>query len=332
MTIPPQAHFCWIGADLPWAYAFAILSAAERSALATVTLHHTEALEDSAALRSLTNAPRVQLSWIDAPAFLTEVGDRLGLGGRLAGLYGMLASAVTKTDVLRAAILYRQGGVYLDLDTITVAPLLPLLDTRQFVGAELIVWPRTVRESRSPAVWARHLSLDLLRKALRMVPHGWRLFRRIERFYVRGLNNAVMGAEPNAPIFANYLHAMLAVPEDRRTQAYAFGPDLLAEVVAGYKQGDLTIQDPRVFYPLPPEISEHWFRLARGIKLDTVLSAETRVVHWYASVRTRSRVAQIDPDYVRKHRTCQLYSMLVWSCLSRLLPASDPHVEVHIAR
>ena len=321
MTIPPQAHFCWIGTRLPWAYAFAILSAAERSAMSTVTLHHTDALEDSAALRSLDKARGVRLSRIDAPAFLTEVGDMLGLGGRLAGLYGSLASAVMKTDVLRAAILYRLGGVYLDLDTITVASLLPLLNTRQFVGAELIVWPRIVRESRSPAVWALHLSLDLLRKALRMTPHGWKLFRRIERFYFRGLNNAVMGAEPNAAMVSDYLHAMLAVTPDRRMQAYAFGPDLLGEVVERCKPGEVTIQDPRVFYPLPPEISEHWFRRARGVKLDTVLSAETRVVHWYASVRTSSRVARIDPDYVREHRTCQLYSMLVWSCLSCLPPA-----------
>jgi hypothetical protein len=49
--------------------------------------------------------------------------------------------------------------------------------------------------------------------------------------------------------------------------------------------------------------------------LDAVLSAETRVVHWYASVGTKSRVALIDPNYVRKHRESQLYSALAWSCI-----------------
>ena len=318
MTIPPQVHFCWIGTRLPWAYVFAVLSAAERSAMDRIILHHTDALEDGAELRSLMNAPRVQLSRIDPSAFLSQVGDQLGLGGRIAGLYGRLGSPVMRTDVLRAAILYRYGGVYLDLDTVTVASLLPLLDTAQFVGSELIVWPPIVRDSRAPAVWARHLSLDLLRKGLRMIPHGWQLFRRIERLYFRGLNNAAMGAEANAGLFWDYLHAMFAVPLERLTQAYALGPDLLGEVVHRYQRGDLTIQNPPVFYPLPPEISEHWFRIGRGVTLDTVLSAETRVVHWYGSISTKSRIARINPDYVREHRTRQLYSMLVCSCIPAL--------------
>jgi glycosyl transferase-like sugar-binding protein len=322
MTIPSQVHFCWIGTSLPWAYVFAILSAAERSGMPTVILHHTDALEDGAELRALANAPGVRLFRIDPLAFLAQVGEGLGLGAGLADLYGRLGSPVMRTDILRAAILYAQGGIYLDLDTVTVAPLCPLLHTAQFVGSELVVWPPIVRNSRSPLVWARHLTLDLLRKAFRLMPHGWKLFRRIERFYFRGLNNAVMGAEANAGLFSDYLRAMLAVPPHRLARAYALGPDLLREVVARYRQGDLTIQEPRVFYPLPPEISEHWFRVGRGVTLDAVLSPETRVVHWYASVRTKSRVAQIDPDYVRTHRTRQLYSMLVWSCISSLPQAA----------
>ena len=43
MAIPDRAHFCWIGSSLPWAYVFAILSAAERSELAQIFLHHTDA-------------------------------------------------------------------------------------------------------------------------------------------------------------------------------------------------------------------------------------------------------------------------------------------------
>ena len=42
MAIPARVHFCWIGASLPWAYAFAILSAAGRSGLAEIILHHTD--------------------------------------------------------------------------------------------------------------------------------------------------------------------------------------------------------------------------------------------------------------------------------------------------
>jgi hypothetical protein len=318
MMIPARVHFCWIGTSLPWAYVFAILSAAERSELPEIILHHTDVLEDGAELRALRNASRVQLSRIDPLACLAETGRRLGVGGELVVLYQGLDSPVMRTDVLRAAILYLQGGVYLDLDTVTTASLLPLLDTPQFVGTEFIVWPHVVRASRSPIVWARHLTLDLLRKILRRMPHGWRTFKRVEKFYFRGVNNAVMGAEANSSLLSEYLRAMLAVPPERRTEAYALGPDLLQEVVDRYQQDDLIVEEPEVFYPLPPRISEQWFRIDRNARLDAVLSAKTRVVHWYASVRTKSRVALIDPKYVQEHRDRQLYSALVCSCIRNL--------------
>ena len=61
------------------------------------------------------------------------------------------------------------------------------------------------------------------------------------------------------------------------------------------------------------------------------VTTETRVAHWYASVRTKPRVALVDPAYVRKNRNRQLYSALVCACVSDLpddqsrgLPASVP--------
>jgi hypothetical protein len=110
---------------------------------------------------------------------------------------------------------------------------------------------------------------------------------------------------------------MLAVPPDRQGLPYALGPDLLQDVVSRYSQGDLIIHEPHVFYPLPPEISEHWFRIGRRVRLETVLMAETRLVHWYASVRSKSRVALINPSYVRQHRDHQLYSALAWACIRK---------------
>jgi len=230
-------------------------------------------------------------------------------------IYRRLTNPAARIDMLRAAILYLEGGMYLDMDTVTTSSLLPLLNTRQFVGCEFIIWPHFARTSRSPALWARSLTLDLTRKMMRRTPRGWKMFRLIEKFCYRGINNAVMGAEADAPLFEDYLRAMLTVPPERQTQPYALGPDLLQEVVGRYAPDDLTIQEPHVFYPLPPEISEHWFRIGRSVRLDAVLLAETRVVHWYASVGTKSRVALINPNYVRKHRENQLYSALAWSCI-----------------
>jgi hypothetical protein len=167
VAIPARVHFCWIGAQLPWAYVFAVLSAAERSGLPEIILHHTDELDRGSQLDALSGAPGVRLRRIDPGAYLTKAGEALGIGEQLADIYRSLVSPAARTDVLRAAILFQQGGIYLDLDTVTVSSLQPLLDASLFVGCEYIVWPYWVRTSRSTVTWARALTLDVSRKAMR---------------------------------------------------------------------------------------------------------------------------------------------------------------------
>jgi hypothetical protein len=315
MSIPARVHFCWIGPPLSWAYAFALLSAAAQAGMDEVVLHHTDELEEGAVLTALRSTPGMRLERIDARDLLAEAGARLGLSGVLADIDANLASPAQRSDVLRAAILYLQGGIYLDLDTITVASLRPLLDAPQFIGTEYIVWPHWVRSSRSWKVWAKHLALDVLRSGLRLCPGGWRGFRHVEHWYFKGINGAVMGGPAGAPLFAANLMAMAALPPARRSQPYALGPDLLQSLVGQFSGVELVIHEPAVFYPLAPEISTHWFRSGVA-NLDLALRPQTRVVHWYASVRSKPYVALIDPNHVRAHRHTQLYSALV----SRVLP------------
>ncbi len=322
MPIPARLHFCWIGTSLPWAYAFAVLSAAERSELPEIVLHHTDLLKHDDALRALRAAPGVELRRIDARACLARADQALGLHGALEALYDGLDRPVTRSDVLRAAILFLEGGIYLDLDTVTVASLLPLTRSRNVVGTEFIVWPEAARASRSLLVLARHVSLDLLRKVLKRAPGGWKAFRKVERFYPRSINNAVMGAEPGSLVFADYLRSMTGLPIEQQRRLYALGPRLLQKVVGRHSRDELAVKDPQVFYPLPPEISEHWFRTVRRVRLHQVLPAETCVVHWYASIRSRDVVARITPGYVRKNRERQFYSALVHASIKALPEAA----------
>ena len=237
MPIPARLHFCWIGASLPWAYAFAVLSAAERSEIPEIVLHHTDRLEDGGPLRALLAAPGVRLCRLDAGACLARADEILGLRGALEALYRRLDRPVTRSDVLRAAILFLEGGIYLDLDTVTVGSLLPLTRSRNVVGSEVIVWPAAARASRSVLVLARHLSLDLLRKGLKRMPHGWMAFRRVERLYPRSVNNAVMGAEQGSAVFADYLRSMTRVAPEQQRRLYALGPRLLQEVALRHRPG-----------------------------------------------------------------------------------------------
>ena len=312
MAIPARVHFCWLGSSLPWAYVYAILSAAENGGMQEIILHHTDPLTDDAALRALELCPRVRLSPLEPIACLKAAGIAVGVGEALITIYRSLESPATRADMLRAAILYLEGGVYLDLDTVTTASLAPLLKTRPFVASERVIWPYSVRRSRSPVLWCRSLVLDLLRKTMRRMPSGWEMFRWVEGFCYRAVTNAVMGAEANSLLFERYLRAMAAMTPQRSAQLYALGPDLLQELVDQIPRNELTIEEPEVFCPLPPQISEHWFRVGRSVRLPAALHAQTRVVHWYASVRTRAKVAAMDPHYVWKLHERQLYSALVY--------------------
>jgi hypothetical protein len=166
-------------------------------------------------------------------------------------------------------------------------------------------------------VWAKHLTLDVLRSALRLCPGGWRGFQHVESWYFKGINGAVLGGPAGAPLFAANLAAMVALPAARRSEPYALGPDLLQSLVGQFSSAELVVHDPAVFYPLAPEISTHWFREGTA-KLEVALRPQTLIAHWYASVRSKPYVALIDPDYVRAHRHTQLYSALVTRVLTQL--------------
>jgi hypothetical protein len=322
MGIPPRLHFCWIGSHLPWAYAFAPLSAAVRAGVQEIILHHTDELEEGPVLGALQAADGLRLHHLSPKACLVPVQESLSLGSALTDLYGQLASPVQRSDLLRAAILFAEGGVYMDLDTVTVAPLTPLLDARQFLGVEQIVWPHWIYGSREPLVWAKHLALDVARNALRLSPGGWRGFRLIQNWYVTAVNNAVMGGEPGAPLFAAALRRMASLSSNPSLGRYALGPDLYQSLLQIQEFPGLVVHAPARFYPFPPEISEHWFRPCRraGATLAEVLSSETVVAHWYGSVRARRSVEHISPVTVRALAPRQLYSALVRAVLPELPP------------
>ena len=256
MNIPACVHFCWIGKRLPWAYAFAVLSAAEQGGMDAVVLHHTDELEDGPVLRALQQAPGVRLEHTNPLACLTRAQALLGLGEGLTSLYTRLTSPVMRADVLRAAILYLQGGIYLDMDTVTVASLRPLLGVPQFVGSEFIVWPHAVRTSRSPFVWARHLALDLMRKAMRLLPGGWQAFRRVEGWYFPGVNNAVMGAAPGRPCSRRICGPCLRCRGNARLSPTLWGLTCYRRLSAITRQRNLP--------SIRPRFSTRWRRRSRS--------------------------------------------------------------------
>jgi hypothetical protein len=306
--VPKVAHFIWYGASFPWLNALALQSAHDHGGLDRVVLHFDGRLDAGLLDRLRASMPRLETRPIDSVRTL----DAVQLGPRLDQLYAQLQAPAAKANVLRTAILCSEGGIYLDIDTVTLAPLGPLLD-RAFCGSEPIAFPEQVMRSKRPDVWARALALHGARLVLREAPHGYRAFRAIEGLYTRAANNAVLGAPAQHAFIRALLQAMLDLPESQRLVRFALGTHLLQRTIASYRGDDFVVHPPALFYPLGPEISRHWFRIepaARGVELDDVLHPTTLIVHWYASVRNREIVDRMDAAFVREHAKRQLLSAL----------------------
>lgn len=305
--IPPVAHFIWFGRTLLWVHVLAIRSAAERGGFERVILHHADDLSDSPWWGALQAIAGFESRALEAEAVLA----RCPQGRALVEIYRELSEPAGKANMVRAALLYLEGGTFLDSDTVTLASFKPLLSLGGvFCGEERINRPYNVRISRSLKVQVPMLIRRLVRSALRELPRGWKAFQSIEHLYPAAVNNAVLGSEPAHPFIGELLDRMVALPRERRRVRYALGTHLLQQAVAAYRGPDLRIMTPHRFYPLGPEISIHWFRHTRRASLSEVIRPDTILVHWYASVRTGTIVPAIDPAYVKARSRTQLFSAL----------------------
>ena len=306
--IPATAHFIWFGESFPWANVLAISSAARCGEFKRLILHSDRDLSGTRHWKNLEALEGFESRRLDIDSVFDAVGER---GEGLKKIFEKLTQPAGRANVVRAAILSAEGGVYLDTDTITTASLTPMrMNSGAFCGRERIVLPYEVKSSNSMGVWLGAGVKLLLRDLFRRLPGGWRGFRKIEGYYAMAANNAVMGCEAGHPFVTDMLDRMIATPLERQQVRFALGTHLLQQALKGEATRDVKCYEPRVFYPLGPEISEHWFKKTDARMLDEVLLPETRVVHWYASVRTKAIIPQLDEEYIKRNRRKQMFSAL----------------------
>ena len=306
-SIPPTAHFVWYGRRLPYLHALAIRSAATHGGFESVRLHHTDALNDLPHVASLQDLPNLELVPLDDRALCEEAS-----GPSLADLVAQLESPVARSNLIRTALVYRDGGVYLDMDTLTIRPFDEVrAKAPGFLGEEHIVFPEEVVSSWDPRVKAKAYLKTTVRDVFRRLPYGYRHFPRIEQHYHRAVNGAIMGGVPGHAFFERYLREMTKVPRARWNKPHALGTHLLQATYKSYDGEDLYTFPPPYFYPLPPEISAHWFRFYRdGVDPMEVLDPMTCCVHWYASVRTKKIVETIGQTELQTLAGQQLFAAL----------------------
>jgi len=309
--IAPEAHFVWLGPRFPFVYVLGVVSAARRGGFTRVHFHHTDELADDANHAELAAEPRVTRSRLFPEPVLEAAG-----GARLVDAYRVLTTPASRVNLLRMALLHERGGVYLDTDTITLRSFAPLLAAGGvFCGEERLVYPGSAGTGLVSRVRPAALARTLARDVMRRLPRGYRYFRRFERHYPTAVNNAVLGAEARHPFLRSLIDLGLSLPEDRRGVRYAFGTHLLQAAVAAWRGPGVRVLPPSTFYPLGPEISEHWFRPSHGARLDEVLAPDTLLVHWYASVRTEAHAPAIDRAWLRAHEHDRLFAALALRAL-----------------
>jgi hypothetical protein len=294
-----------------------------------VILHCDRRLDHLPAWRELEGLERFEVRPIDLEHTIAACGP---WASKLAHIAARLEKPAARANLLRAALLYVEGGVYLDTDTLT---LRALTDLRQgfgaFCGEENIVFPATVAHDRRPLTMVAALVRSAVREGLRLAPNGWSAFEKVARYYHRAANNAVLGARPGHPLIKRLLTGMMAVPEKSVTVRFALGTHLLQRTLAQRREYDLWVAPPAVFYPLGPEISQHWFLPTTRLELDMMVKPETRIVHWYASVRCDDHLPVIDRAWVAKNAdTVPLAALLL-----RVMDKADTdkgHTKVVAAR
>jgi hypothetical protein len=320
-AIPQRLHFVWIGKSLPLFAQLAMESALSACAGARLTLWVTDPL-DAESCKALPRDARFELSRLDAAALFEGADASLPIA-LLERLFATLTQPAARANLARLLLLSRHGGVYLDTDTITVRDLAPLYPLGAFCGLEHVIWPLEKRYGISPYRVIGGPLRGVLRDLCARVPRGERLFHVLGGAYPLAANNAVLGFTAHHPFLRHMLlHVSRLAPEEL-TRRYRLGTHLLQESLASVgKELSVHALSPAHFYPLGPVMSHQYFRRRKHLDADLahIVTEETYLVHWYASV---SELLAYDAERMRRERDLTVFARLCERVLgARALGAS----------
>lgn len=337
--IPNRVHFVWFGEAFPFTHALAIRSVAMTSVPERITLHGTH---------DLTGQPHFDALLRDVPGFGQQRIDISALLGdptlpgpdRLREVWQALLERkqwAALSDILRYLVLHEEGGVYLDLDTITLRDLRPLLTLPGFCGRERLLVDAATYRRRSPWRYFRTGPLDLARWICSRTESGIGAFARIARLFPAAINGAVLGLPARHPLLREALERVPDLVPELARRRPVIGPDLLQRLIDGEGGGeatsgstsasastsvtpcgprpaDVTVFGPAWFYPLGPQMAAQLFRVRPSAHAvdrawRAAISADTFVVHWYND-NLRSVRRPPDPASIRALASRQLFSRL----------------------
>jgi hypothetical protein len=279
--IPHHFHLIWIGRHFPFANRLAVESILQTNPGAKVTLHYEDP-PDNADWRALQ--AKVEFRPLSLPDLLAALPVSMAaVAPVLSGISsGYLAG---RSNILRYLILYREGGIYIDFDTVTVRDYRPLLAHPAFIGEEAVFRYDDDRVAGKyppgivPAGAAFGLSYYLSMANSRWLKDsgvGNALNRSLMRLWSeRKLNNAVLGSAPGNAFFGK---AIALVPDTDPGIRYALGPILMNRTWGTEAAAHMRRLSSDHFYCIPPSQTYRFFYgPARP------LPADAFSVHWCSS-------------------------------------------------
>ena len=283
VLIPNQYFYIWTGSSFPYLNLLAVKSLllADDSATAVVYIVGPEPQNDN--FENLRGLERVSVVGIEPDAVFSRLPTEVKSVGTIFHKIPE-SSASARSNILRYALLYLNGGVYLDFDTVVTRSLSDLAGHQSFIGEEN-VWVGD--EDRVAGKWwvclyPRNL-FWLTSWLLRRADSAWfsgklHIARALEKtdaiWSKKQPNNAVMGAVAQSPFIRELLLACL---DTDFTVRYATGPTLVSQVAANFPHLVSTLP-VNYFYSVAPGESFRFFA-----DRTLTLSSEAYLIHYAAS-------------------------------------------------
>jgi Glycosyltransferase sugar-binding region containing DXD motif len=291
MAVPRRYLLVWMGPQFTYGCRLAIDSIAQADPYASIEVHVLGDAPRSGHFARLQLLAQVAIRTVD----LDELFEPLPDGRALRSLFDAIPAdaASARSNLLRYALLFERGGVYVDFDVLVRSPLPHLAGGRDFIGSER-VW--SCDQARVEGRW----TLGMLPATV-----GWAAARGVERIDCKvfagaaGLarrlervaslwstvqaNNAVIGASPRSAFIGRVLDRALDADP---TVRYALGPTLVSQV-ATEAPDTVAVLPEHVLYCVPPGASYRFFEDRR-----LVLPDDAALIH-YVSSNHRSLLAGV---------------------------------------
>jgi len=295
--IPNRVFFIWFGNKLPWAVGLAILSVKHVQNPEEILLYiDSEISGDGYDL--IKNIPNLALKKIDSSLF-SDLNDK----GLMWQLFQKFQKPALKSDLLRFALVYKYGGVYLDTDIIAVKPWNDLLKYKGFCGLEAVAFPGDLYTSSNPFRYLLAGILYLWRLLCAYLPRGWQIFRLTEGLFRYCANGAILGSEAKNEIIEDFFSKISELKEKDFSVPACIGPHIVQKSTGNKSSKNMETLTSAYFYPLGPDISLQYFRNNSVKHLDKILLPQTRIVHWYNSVEKKYLHRQLNKAWIEEHPT-----------------------------